>query len=105
MKSFHAGQLVTVTDDDGRMDAIVFDTPSLTKLVVAVPDDEHGAAFRTVHLKKVTAREDDGPSDETMRELIRRSRSRDGSPGAGAGPGRRGGHAGAQAHRSAGRGG
>jgi len=72
MKSLHEGQLVTVTDDGQTVDGIVFQVQSVLKAVVAVPDDEHGAAFRTVHRSTLKER-GAGEHDEALKKVIRRT--------------------------------
>jgi hypothetical protein len=55
------------------LDWIVFDTPSSSKVVVAVIDAKRGPLFRTVGPNRLTAREQDGPDDQALRQLIRRT--------------------------------
>ena len=105
MKPLSEGQLVTVTDDGQTLDGIVFHVESFLKAVVAVPDGESGAAFRTVHRKALAERSEPGEHDETLRKLIRRtpSAARTGAGGgSGSGRGARGHSRGAD-HRSTGR--
>jgi hypothetical protein len=84
MKSLRAGQLVTVAGEDPG-DAIVSDTSHLPKVVVVVPDDEHGAVFRTVLLGQISPRKEPGPHDAALRDLISRAsaEARSGPPGSG----------------------
>jgi hypothetical protein len=67
------GQLVTVADVGPAVDGIVFDTPSRTKVVVAVRDPHRGPVFRTVHPKTLAARETEGSDDAALRLLVRRT--------------------------------
>jgi hypothetical protein len=73
MDSTGAGELVKVADGGPELDGIVFDTPSSTKVVVAIVDRARGPVFRTVHPDTLTAREEDGPDDRALRLLIRRT--------------------------------
>ncbi len=73
METTAIGDLVTVTGTGPALDGIVFDTPSRTKVVVAVVDPGRGPVFRTVHPKTLTEREKDGPDDPALRLLIRRT--------------------------------
>jgi hypothetical protein len=105
MKALTEGQLVTVAEDGQVLDGIVFHVESFLKAVVAVPDVDGGAAFRTVHRKALTERTRPGEHDESLRKLIRRTPS-GARTGAGGGSGRgRGsrGHARGVDHRSTGR--
>jgi hypothetical protein len=105
MKALSEGQLVTVAEEDQVLDGIVFHVESFLKAVVAVPDGDGGAAFRTVHRKALTERTRPSQHDESLRKVIRRTPS--GSrTGTGGGPGRgRGarGHTRSADHRSTGR--
>jgi len=99
-----AGDRVNVT---GAVvsDGIVFDTPSRSKVVVAVVDPGRGPVFRTVHPKALTERMEDGPDDPALRLLIRRTSPPvrgAGAGGVGAG-GRRAGHARGSMHRTTGK--
>ena len=105
MKALSEGQLVTVAEEDQVLDGIVFHVESFLKAVVAVPDGDGGAAFRTVHRKALTERTRPGEHDESLRKVIRRTPSAS-RTGAGGGPGRgRGsrGHTRGADHRSTGR--
>ena len=75
MKTFHEGALVTVTRDGGVLDGIVSHAPSLLKIVVAVPDPERGAILRTVHPRVLTQRTEEGPDDQALQRLIKRTPS------------------------------
>jgi hypothetical protein len=102
MRTFHAGQLITLVGDNGALDGIVVHAPSLVKIEVAVPDEEHGAQFRTVHPKLLREREDPGEHDDELRKLIRRTGSGGRGGFGGAGSGRRG-HSHATGHRTTGK--
>jgi hypothetical protein len=67
------GELVKVGGVGPVLDGIVFDTPSRTKVVVAVVDPDRGPGFRTVHPKTLTQREQEGPDDRALRLLVRRT--------------------------------
>lgn len=64
---------MTVTDGGPALDGIVFDTPSKTKVVVAVVQAGRGAVLRTVHPRTLGERLDEGPDDAALRQLIRRT--------------------------------
>ncbi len=97
---------MTVTGETGpALDGIVFDTPSRTKVVVAVVQAGRGAVLRTVHPRTLAERLGEGPDDRALRLLIRRTPAppRAGARG-GVGAGRaRGGHVRGAAHRPTGR--
>jgi hypothetical protein len=67
------GDLVTVTGGATPLDAIVFETPSASKAVVAVVDAKKGPVFRSVHPDTLSERETDGPHDHALRLLIKRT--------------------------------
>lgn len=67
------GELVSVAGVGPVLDGIVFDTPSSSKVVVAVVDPKRGPLFRTVGPKTLTAREQEGRHDRALRQLIRRT--------------------------------
>ncbi|HEV2814166.1 MAG TPA: hypothetical protein VGW10_13010, partial [Solirubrobacteraceae bacterium] len=71
MKSLTEGQLVIVVDDGAAVDGIVVHVASFLKAEVAVPDDEHGAVFRSVHRKALRERAEPGEHDEALRKAIR----------------------------------
>jgi hypothetical protein len=73
MDDVSAGELVKVADGGPELDGIVFDTPSRSKVVVAVVDPSRGPVFRTVHPKTLTERTDEGPDDRALRLLLRRT--------------------------------
>jgi hypothetical protein len=105
MDSIGAGELVKVADDGAEVDGIVFDTPSSSKVVVAIVDRRRGPVFRTVPSSTVSARTEGGPDDRALRLLLRRTplpvhgAARGGGP---AGQGRAG-HTRGAAHRPTGR--
>jgi hypothetical protein len=67
------GKLVKVAGEGRPFDGIVFDTPSRSKVVVAVMDTGRGPTFRTVHPNKLTERTEEGPDDRALRLLMRRT--------------------------------
>jgi hypothetical protein len=73
MDSIAAGELVKVAGDGRELDGIVFDMPSRSKVVVAVLDRGRGPRFRTVHPKDLSERTEEGPTDQVLRLLIRRT--------------------------------
>jgi len=100
------GDLVRVTSGGPELDGIVFDTPSRTKVVVAVVDPSRGPVFRTVHPESLAARSGEGPDDRALRLLLRRAAATavaGGARGGGRDGQRRPGHTRAAAHRSTGR--
>jgi hypothetical protein len=68
------GELVKVGVGGSAQDGIVFDTPSRSKVVVAVVDPDRGPVFRTVSPKELTEREEEGPDDRALQLLVRRTR-------------------------------
>jgi len=105
MTLVHPGERVNVDDGGAVREGIVFDTPSRSKVVVAVFDARRGPVFRTVHPNGLSERDQDGTGDAALRLLIRRTPPPGRGPnGAGAGAGRRrAGHARGAAHRSTGK--
>jgi len=73
MESTSPGELVKVTGLGPELDGIVFDTPSSTKVVVALMDPVRGPRFHTVNPSALTARAEDSPHDRALRLLIRRN--------------------------------
>jgi hypothetical protein len=75
MESMSTGELVTIADDDGgrEQNGIVFDTPSHSKVIVAVVDRSRGPVFRTVHPSTLSERTEESPDDRALRLLIRRT--------------------------------
>jgi hypothetical protein len=104
MKPLSEGQLVTVVEDGDEVDGIVFHVESFLKAVVAVPDEDGHARFRTVHRKVLAERTEPGEHDEALRKLIRRTPSGARSGGGAAGGVGRGsrGHTRGADHRSTG---
>ncbi len=73
MDPVSAGERVNVEDGEVVREGIVFDTPSRSKVVVALFDARRGPVFRTVHPKGLSERTEDGASDTALRLLIRRT--------------------------------
>ena len=73
METTAIGDLVSVAGAGAPRDGIVYDTPSPSKVVVAVVDPRRGPGFRTVHPKTLTEREKEGSHDPALRLLIRRT--------------------------------
>ncbi len=73
MKPAAAGDLVKVSGGSTELDGIVFDTPSSSKVVVAVVDPTRGPLFRTVNPNTLTERAEEGPHDRALRLLVRRT--------------------------------
>jgi hypothetical protein len=71
--STEIGDLVSVSGAARALDGIVFDTPSRTKVVVAVVDPVRGPVFSTVHPKALSEREKEGADDPALRLLVRRT--------------------------------
>ncbi len=96
---------MTVAGDGPTIDGIVFDTPSRTKVVVAVVDPDRGPVFRTVHPDVLGARAEEGARDRVLRSLIRRTPApAHGAAREGAGVGHgRAGHARSTMHRTTGK--
>lgn len=105
MDQARPGELVRVAAGGPELDGIVFDTPSGSKVVVAVMDPARGPVFRTVHPKFLTERTKDGPHDRVLQLLLRRTPSPvRGSVRAGARGGReQPGHIRAAGHRTTGK--
>jgi hypothetical protein len=102
MASAAIGDLVTVTNGGPPADGIVFDTPSVKKVVVAVVDPGRGPVFRTVHPETLSERTNESTDDRALRLLIRRTpppahRSSRDAPGAAHG---RAGHSRGASHRT-----
>jgi hypothetical protein len=105
MDTTSAGELVKVAGGGLELDGIVFDTPSSSKVVVAVVDPGRGPVFRTVHPDTLSRRKEEAPGDRALRLLIRRTPpplrgAANGGPSAGRG---RAGHTRGAAHRTTGR--
>ena len=105
MESSAVGELVKVATGGPEIDGIIFDTPSATKVVVAVIDPGRGPVFRTVHPDALSERAEEGPHDKALRLLIRRTPPpARGAARGGTGAGRgRAGHTRAATHRTTGR--
>jgi hypothetical protein len=105
MDSIGAGELVKVADGGPEVDGIVFDTPSSSKVVVAVVDRARGPVFRTVHPSTISVRTEEGPDDRALQLLLRRTPPPVHGPARGGGPGGQGraGHPRGAAHRPTGR--
>jgi hypothetical protein len=73
MEPTSAGELVKVASGGPELDGIVFDTPSRTKVVVAIVDRTKGPVLRTVHPDALSERTEEGPDDRALRLLIRRT--------------------------------
>jgi hypothetical protein len=73
MEQTGIGDLVRVATGGPELDGIVFDTPSRTKVVVAVVDPGRGPVFRTVKPGDLTERTAEGPHDGVLIHLIRRT--------------------------------
>jgi hypothetical protein len=99
------GQLVKVATGGPELDGIVFDTPSRTKVVVAIVDASRGPVLRTFHPDALSEREQEGADDQALRLLMRRTPppARGGSRGGVTGGRARQGHARGAAHRPTGR--
>jgi hypothetical protein len=72
MEPHRAGQLVRLSTGGPVLDAIVFDTPSDQKVVVAVVDRKRGPVLRTVDPADLSERDDAGDQDAALQSLIRR---------------------------------
>jgi hypothetical protein len=96
---------VKVTDGTAELDGLVFDTPSSSKVVVAVVDPNRGPLFRTVNPNVLAEREQEGPHDRALRLLVRRTPlpQNDVARGGTRGGQRRAGFARGAAHRPTGR--
>jgi hypothetical protein len=73
MEPKSVGELVKVSSGGPELDGIVFDTPSRSKVVVAVVDPSRGPMFRTVHPRTLTERTQEGPDDRALHLLVRRT--------------------------------
>lgn len=97
--------LVTVSGAGAPLDGIVFDTPSRSKVVVAVMESRRGPVFQTVNPTDLTPRTEVGRDDPALRLLLRRtpSPSRGAARGARLSGQSRSGFQRGAAHRSTGR--
>jgi hypothetical protein len=103
MEPTAAGELVTIATGAAPIDGIVFDTPSATKVVVAIIDPARGPVFRTLRPETLSSRTRHSSDDRALRLLIRRTpppTHRAARSGSDAGQ-RRAGHARAATHRTA----
>ena len=73
MEPSSTGELVKVATGGPQLDGIVFDTPSRTKVVVAVVDPRRGPVLRTVHPRTLSERTEEGPDDRALQLLVRRT--------------------------------
>ena len=73
MEPTSAGELVKVATGGPVLDGIVFDTPSRSKVVVAIVDRTKGPVLRTVHPDALSERAEEGPDDRALRMLVRRT--------------------------------
>jgi hypothetical protein len=73
MEMVSIGELVKVAGGSAELDGIVFDTPSSSKVVVAVFDPARGPLFRTVNPRALTGRAEEGQHDRALRLLVRRT--------------------------------
>jgi hypothetical protein len=107
MEPVSTGELVKVAGSGPERDGIVFDTPSKSKVVVALVDPGRGPVLRTVHPKLVSERSQEGPDDRALQLLIRRTPTPPdrGAAGGGMGAAGRGsaGHARGTMHRTTGK--
>jgi len=103
--SAHRGDLVDVAGGAGVSAGIVFDTPSRSKVVVAVLAPGRGPVLRTVAPGALTGRTQEDPGDQALRLLIRRTPPpAQGIGGGGTGVGhRQAGHMRGSMHRTTGR--
>ena len=65
--------LVSIDTGGPLFDAIVFDVPSHSKVVVAVVDAERGPVFRSVSPDVLREREQEGPHDRALMALMKRT--------------------------------
>jgi hypothetical protein len=105
MDSTREGDIVTVASGGPKVDGVVFDAPSRSKVVVAVMDPKRGPVFRTVHPDALSERADAGAHDHALRLLVRKTPppARGGSRGGGRGGQGPAGFTRSTAHRSTGR--
>jgi hypothetical protein len=98
-------ELVKVAGAGAPVDGIVFDTPSRSKVVVAVMEPARGPVFVTVNPKALTPRTESGSNDSALRLLLRRTPSpiRGAARGASLGGQSRSGYQRGTAHRPTGR--
>ena len=70
---FSVNDLVAIDTGGPLLDAIVFDVPSHSKVVVAVVDAERGPVFRSVSPDELRERAEEGPHDHALQLLMRRT--------------------------------
>jgi hypothetical protein len=73
MEQAMPGELVKVATGGPELDGIVFDTPSRSKVVVAVMDPSRGPVLRTFDSATLSERTEEGPDDRALSLLIRRT--------------------------------
>jgi hypothetical protein len=73
MEPASVGERVKVARGGPELDGIVFDTPSRSKVVVAVVEPDRGPVFRTVHPNTLTERTEESHSDRVLHLLVRRT--------------------------------
>ena len=103
LKTFREGQLVSVATEDGDLDGVVAHVDSLVKVQVAVAQPEGDPMFRTAHPKTLTPRDEPGPADDALHNLIHRAAAGGHSAPGGTSAGGRRAHTRAAAHRPTGR--
>lgn len=105
MEGVLAGELVTVATGGPELDGIVFDTPSRSRVVVAVIDPDRGPVMRTFDAGALSERTEEGPQEKALRALVRRTPppAPGGSRGGVTGGRARPGHARGAAHRPTGK--
>jgi hypothetical protein len=107
MTSTSADRLVSVATAGPVLDGIEFDSPSASKVVVAVMDPARGPVLRTFARDAVSERTEPGVDDAALALLIRRTphpAGRGSGAGGTSGGGRgRAGHTRGAAHRPTGR--
>ncbi len=105
MEPTRAGDLVRVVGAGPALDGIVFDTPSSSKVTVAVMDPHRGPVFRTVQPDDLSERSEEGSHDRALRLLVRRTPppTRGDTRGAERGGQGRAGYTRSATHRSTGR--
>jgi hypothetical protein len=100
-----AGDLVKVSTGGPQIDGIVLNVLSDTKAVVAVIDRARGPVLRTVDRRALAERTDEGPDDQALHLLIRRTppAARGAVHGRAGAVQRRAGHTRAATHRPTGK--
>jgi hypothetical protein len=105
MGSFTSGERVHVALGGPDLDGIVFYLPSRSKVMVAIVDAARGPVMRAVPAAALTERTDDGPHDDVLRALVRRTPLPAGTTASGGDSSRQGrsGHSRAAMHRTTGK--